>query len=284
LAAFKAEAERLRSALEKSQAESTVTRNESTRLETEITEARAEVETLRKNQQSSHAELTRRAAEAEEQRQAEQREKTEALREIERLRAELQRAETEGASARQDRDRLEQALAESRAQMERERKKSEEILVQPSQRYVGAEREPQVNQQRPEVEEQRKKSRLRKKVKTEAPFIANEPVRAQVALAEPTTAPVDDLVVRFRKPADWSGNVYVYYWNTDPAADSPQWPGVPMAERPDGWHVHAFPGVRAAYLIFSDDKGHRTGDLRREHPGWLAEDGTWHDYEPESVA
>lgn len=284
LAAVKAEGEQLRSALENMHAETTATRNESTRLEAQITEARAEAEVARNNQQSDLAGPTRRAAEAEEQRQIEQREKAEARREIEKLRADLQKAEAERASARQAGDRVQRALTEVRARTESERKKPEQALVQPSQKYVGAERESQVNQHQPGTEEQRKRPRLRKKAKTYEPLNTDEPVAAEVTLAERRTVPVEDLVVRFRKPDDWSGNVYVYYWDTDPAIDSPEWPGAPMAERPDGWLVHALPGVRAAHLIFSDDKGHRTDDLQRDHPGWLAENGTWHDHEPQAVA
>lgn len=285
LAAGKAEAEQLRSALDKMQAETTATRNEGSRLEEQITQARAEAETARKNRESDLAELTGRAAEeAERKWQTEQREKAEARREIEKLRADLEKAEAEGASARQDGDHLQRALTELRARTESERKKPEDTLVQPSQKYASADREPQVNQHRPGTEEQRKRPRLRKKAKTYATLNTDEPVATEVALAEPRTVPVEDLVVRFRKPGDWSGNVYVYYWDTDPAIDGPEWPGALMAERPDGWLVHALPGVRAAHLIFSDDKGHRTDDLHRDHPGWLAEDGTWHDYEPQAVA
>lgn len=284
LAAVKAEGEQLRSALAKMQVETTATRNESARLEAQTAEARAEAEAARNDQKSVIAELTRRAAEAEEQRQTEQHEKAEAWREIEKLRADLQTAEAERASARQDGDRLQRALTELRARTESERKNPEQTLVQPSQKYLGADREPQVNQHRPGTEEQRKRPRLRKKAKTYEPLSTDKPVAAKVTLAEPRTVPEEDLVVRFRKPGDWSGNVYVYYWDTDPAVDSPEWPGAPMAEQPDGWLVHALPGVRAAHLIFSDDKGHRTEDLRRDHPGWLAEDGAWHDYEPQAVA
>jgi len=92
-----------------------------------------------------------------------------------------------------------------------------------------------------------------------------------------------DLVVRFKKPADWADSVHIHYWNTHPHGHSSSWPGVPM-EQVDGWLTHRFQGVTAASFVFNDLQGHQSGDLYRDRSGWYAEDDRWHDQLPRSAA
>lgn len=92
-----------------------------------------------------------------------------------------------------------------------------------------------------------------------------------------------DLIVHFRKPADWADSVHIHYWNTHPGDDSSEWPGVPM-DLVDGWMIHRFQGVEATSFVFNDADGHQSGDLYRDRSGWYAEDGRWHDHQPQATA
>jgi glycosidase len=91
--------------------------------------------------------------------------------------------------------------------------------------------------------------------------------------------PVTDLIVRFRKPADWAQTVHIHFWDTRPSGSGTQWPGAPMMAEETGWYAWRFERIEAASFVFSDNAGHQTGDLRRERDGWYA-DGQWHDEEP----
>jgi len=92
-----------------------------------------------------------------------------------------------------------------------------------------------------------------------------------------------DLVVRFKKPADWADSVHIHYWNTRPHGQSSTWPGVPM-EQADGWLTHRFEGVTAASFVFNDLQGRQSGDLHRDRSGWYTADGHWHDQPPQATA
>lgn len=89
-----------------------------------------------------------------------------------------------------------------------------------------------------------------------------------------------NLIVYFRKPADWSDALHVYYWNTQPAVPSNAWPGVPMTPDADGWFAHRLAGVQAAALIFHDGTRRQTADLHRDRSGWFDADGQWYDRKP----
>ncbi|MCU0972198.1 MAG: alpha-amylase family glycosyl hydrolase, partial [Gammaproteobacteria bacterium] len=90
---------------------------------------------------------------------------------------------------------------------------------------------------------------------------------------------MSDLVIHFKRPADWEGTVYLHCWATAPHVRETRWPGVAMAEEGDGWHVARLTGITAASLVLSDGAGHQTPDLRREREGWLV-GGRWHDARP----
>ncbi|MCW5699553.1 MAG: starch-binding protein, partial [Rhodospirillales bacterium] len=55
-----------------------------------------------------------------------------------------------------------------------------------------------------------------------------------------------NLVVHFKKPADWADSVHIHYWDMRPAGDGTPWPGVAMTAEKDGWFVYRFKGVEAA--------------------------------------
>ncbi len=85
-----------------------------------------------------------------------------------------------------------------------------------------------------------------------------------------------DLVIHFQKPPYWADTVHIHYWGTRPGAQASAWPGVPMAAEGDGWFLYRFAGIEAASLVFNDNQGCQTGDLRREASGFYT-NGQWHD-------
>ncbi|ALS97964.1 pullulanase-type alpha-1,6-glucosidase [Lacimicrobium alkaliphilum] len=76
------------------------------------------------------------------------------------------------------------------------------------------------------------------------------------------------MTVYVQKPADWA-DIRLYYWNTQPATDAVNWPGVPMQALGDNWYSFQFPaGVSATNLIFNNNnQGQQSGDLYREGDG-----------------
>ncbi|MFO1434494.1 MAG: alpha-amylase family glycosyl hydrolase [Candidatus Competibacteraceae bacterium] len=91
-----------------------------------------------------------------------------------------------------------------------------------------------------------------------------------------------ELVVYFKKPADWADTVRIHYWNTRPGGHETTWPGVPMTAEMDGWFVYRFDAIEAAGLVFNDGHGHQTGDLYRNSTGFYAE-GQWYSARPGAV-
>ena len=233
------------------------------------------------SQEAVYAELIKKAQEAERRLQIEEREKADMRRELERTRAELDKVRVERASALQSQDRLERTLAEVRLETERERKDAEARLAELHRKLSDAERRWNADRQHTEAAAS-KKTRGNKKAIRSAPNSTERTVMSKTAQAGSETTEASDLVVYFQKPADWNGRMCVYYWDTEPPTEQPEWPGMPVADAGDGWFVHRFERTRAAHLIFNDDRGHQTGDLYRDQPGWLATDGTWHDGKPEA--
>ena len=89
-----------------------------------------------------------------------------------------------------------------------------------------------------------------------------------------------DLVLHFRKPADWAPSVSVHYWDTRPQANASTWPGVRMTAEDDDWFAYRLPGIEAASFVFNDTQGRQTGDLQRERAGWYDPSDGWHDQRP----
>ncbi|MCW5698963.1 MAG: starch-binding protein [Rhodospirillales bacterium] len=92
-----------------------------------------------------------------------------------------------------------------------------------------------------------------------------------------------DLIVHFRKPADWADRVYLHFWNTSPHGNWTRWPGAAMDDEGDGWFVHRFSGVEQTELVFNDGVDRQTGNLHRDREGWYDGD-LWHDAKPSSKA
>lgn len=88
-----------------------------------------------------------------------------------------------------------------------------------------------------------------------------------------------DLIVRFKKPADWADSVYIHYWDTHPQGQGTDWPGVEMTTD-DGWAIHRFEGVEAASFVFNDAHGRQSGDLHRDRGGWYGVDEVWYEQAP----
>lgn len=91
-----------------------------------------------------------------------------------------------------------------------------------------------------------------------------------------------DLIIRFKKPADWADSVHIHFWDTHPQGHGTTWPGVPMQPE-DGWLVYRFEDVREASFVFNDVHGHQTGDLHRDRGGWYTGNGIWHEQPPAEV-
>jgi glycosidase len=92
-----------------------------------------------------------------------------------------------------------------------------------------------------------------------------------------------DLIVCFRKPADWADSVHIHYWDARPHGHGSTWPGVPMRLEA-GWFIHRFKDTEAVSFVFNDNHGRQTGDMYRDRGGWYAGDGRWHDQPPREQA
>jgi alpha-amylase len=51
----------------------------------------------------------------------------------------------------------------------------------------------------------------------------------------------------------------------------------------DGWYVYRIEGVDTASLVFHDEHGRQTADLRRGPDGWMDRDGRWQDADPRTA-
>ena len=57
-----------------------------------------------------------------------------------------------------------------------------------------------------------------------------------------------------------------------------------MQAHRDGWYVYRIEGADTASLVFHDQHGRQTADLRRERDGWMDRDGQWQDADPRTAA
>lgn len=128
-----------------------------------------------------------------------------------------------------------------------------------------------------------RKRRSRAKPKADAHVDSTDAATPTTPTPLPEEDPLADaddgagLRLIFGKPDDWTEEIFLYYWEADPAMDTPAWPGVRMTLGKDGWYRARVEGARATNLIFSDSAGHQTGNLFRDCNGRLDADGTWHD-------
>jgi hypothetical protein len=200
--------------------------------------------------------------------------------EVERLKSALQKMQAEVEATRNESERLATEIAQRRVQAETARKDYENHLAELNRKLTQVERRSGADPEPPKPDQHSRKARGTK-AKTAAPNVPQHLGATEVAPKPDTSG--DDFVLHVQKPADWSERVFVYYWDTDPAAERPEWPGVPLEDEGDGWRAHRFQGIRAANLIFSDDQGRQTGNLHRDRSGWLAADGTWYDRKPRAT-
>lgn len=92
-----------------------------------------------------------------------------------------------------------------------------------------------------------------------------------------------DLIVYFKKPADWANDLHIHFWDTRPHSDLINWPGEPMSDEGDGWFAYRFTGVTSARLLFHDNYGRQTPDLQRDHLGWYSVENGWYEHQPDSA-
>jgi len=93
---------------------------------------------------------------------------------------------------------------------------------------------------------------------------------------------VAPLSLRFAVPPGWSEPPYIHFWHTDPSGPDTTWPGQPMRSLGDRWWLAELADVSAASIVFHDNCGRQTADLRREGSGWYVE-GRWTDERPPAV-
>nr|VFJ70165.1 MAG: Glycosidase [Candidatus Kentron sp. FM]VFJ70316.1 MAG: Glycosidase [Candidatus Kentron sp. FM]VFK18128.1 MAG: Glycosidase [Candidatus Kentron sp. FM] len=91
-----------------------------------------------------------------------------------------------------------------------------------------------------------------------------------------------DLILHFRKPADWADDIRIHCWDTHPRDEATAWPGVSLIAEDNDWFVCRFAGVTGAKVVFHDNHGNQTADLYRDREGWCNADGTWHDRDPDA--
>lgn len=270
-----AEVDRLRRQLRTAEAGRASAQQECNRLQAELTQLHAEAARDRKGCDDRLAELTRAAEDSERHLQREQTARSEAQAELERLRGALKKVESERTAAQEDTKRLQHQLTEALAEANRDRNDYETRLAAVNRQL--AERRPRAAAQDSSLNasESGRRAKSRTRV-TNAVAAIVEPDAAGPAASSIESA-AHDLELHFKKPADWAETVFVYYWDTDPATEKLQWPGVPLAAEADGWLVHRFSQMRSAHLVFNDNAGKQTQNLYRDRSGWLDADGTWHD-------
>ena len=83
--------------------------------------------------------------------------------------------------------------------------------------------------------------------------------------------------VFFKSPWD---TAKIYYWATEPALPSVNWPGVNMTLEGDGWYSYTLDGIEAANLIFNNGYGSQTEDLKRTSGEWFYYNNSWTDKDP----
>jgi PKD repeat protein len=67
--------------------------------------------------------------------------------------------------------------------------------------------------------------------------------------------------LHFRRPAGWSNIPNAYFWNPEPVASTPGWPGTPMTDEGFGWYGITLSGAKCANVIFNNNSNPQTADL-----------------------
>lgn len=103
--------------------------------------------------------------------------------------------------------------------------------------------------------------------------------RSTVDSATYSFFPIPDITVYFRRPANWSTNVRIHFFNAQPtgALANSTWPGVLMQKECGEWYKYTFSGVTSIGIVFNDGAGRQTADLSATvtnwyNNGWLGTD------------
>jgi hypothetical protein len=85
-----------------------------------------------------------------------------------------------------------------------------------------------------------------------------------------TFYPIPDIEVYFKRPANWSTNVRIHYFNAQPAGSltASAWPGVAMTKVCGDWYRYRFSGVTSVGIVFNDGAGKQTADLTATQTNW----------------
>ena len=86
---------------------------------------------------------------------------------------------------------------------------------------------------------------------------------------------IPDIIVYFKRPANWGTNIKIHYWNSVPTGvyTPTNWPGVAMTPVCGDWYKFKFTGITSTNLIFNDGSGNQTADLSRTTTGYY--DNAW---------
>lgn len=95
-------------------------------------------------------------------------------------------------------------------------------------------------------------------------------MKSNVVTAIYTFYPIPDIEVFFKRPANWSTNVKIHYFNAQPVGSlTPStWPGVAMTKVCGDWYRYKFSGVTNIGIVFNDGAGKQTADLTATQTNW----------------
>ncbi len=87
--------------------------------------------------------------------------------------------------------------------------------------------------------------------------------------------PIPDIIVYFKRPANWGANVRIHHFNAQPAGSlaNSSWPGVAMTRVCGDWYMYRFSGVTSTGIVFNDGAGRQTADLSANKTNWY--NGAW---------
>lgn len=94
--------------------------------------------------------------------------------------------------------------------------------------------------------------------------------KSNVVTAVYSFYPIPDIEVYFKRPANWSTNVRIHFFNGQPAGSlsASTWPGVLMTKVCGDWYRYKFSGVTSIGIVFNDGAGKQTADLTATQTNW----------------
>nr|MCU0388760.1 starch-binding protein [Chitinophagaceae bacterium] len=99
--------------------------------------------------------------------------------------------------------------------------------------------------------------------------------KSNVVKAVYTFYPIPDIIVYFKRPANWGTNVRIHFFNAQPAGSlaNSVWPGQSMTKVCGDWYMYRFSGVTNIGIVFNDGAGRQTADLSTNKTDWY--NGSW---------